>query len=367
MADMNHNKREYKKECTIEVNVGDRKLVTATMLINTILKFEFVSDIYACVPKGYDSYDVTLPSVEEAKLICEEELRIDGQSLAMRLLYQDSVVVSFMHLPPYIDDWEIEKFLIGKGATLKGEIKHRLIKNTDISDGTRYVRVQFSEKLKSLPYSVGFNTLDGYKYFRVLHNNQVKVCFKCNSENHEIKECPLTKCYKCGLHGHVAKNCSTAICDICGLKETICDCYDDYGQSSDSEQNYDSNYPPLPGARAVTSLSPEVEPAARESHENDNDNEETEIEQSPCVSQEITCEASENKLSRRNSDQWQLAKRARRSKLMPKISDQVLKDNDYKNKIRESRKDESKKKKELHVNEKRDIVMKGQGSVNKPS
>ena len=342
MADVNH-KRKYKKECTVEVNVGDRRFITATMLINTL--YEYVTSIYACVPKGSDCYDVTLPSVDEAKLLSEEEVIIDGQRLSFRLLFENTVVVSFMHLPPYIEDSKIEQYLTGKGAILKSEIKHRLIKDTDISDGTRYVRVQFDNNVKSLPYSVGFETMDGFKYFRVIHNNQMKVCFKCCSPDHELKSCPETKCYRCNGHGHVAKHCNMSVCDICGLNENVCDCHEDgYEISRENEDRYDMEFPSFPTARATeVSQDEEIDNTSETL-----DNETTSVEKNNDVKNKPKV--------RRNSNEWQsiISKRARRS-LSVKISDTVLKDNEYKNKLRESRKGELKKRKDSQVNEKREI------------
>ena len=347
MADAYQHKRKYRKECTVEVNVGNRRLVNASMLINTLL--EFVTDIYACVPKGTDCFDVTLPSEDEAKLLVEEDIAIDGERLSFRLLYEDSVVVSFMHLPPYIDDSEIENFLTRKGATLKGEIKHRLIKGTNISDGTRYVRVQFSDEVKSLPYSVGFQTLDGYKYFRIIHNNQIKVCFKCNSPNHEIRSCPETKCYKCHLHGHVAKNCNVSLCSICGLSKFECDCFEeDFTISQKRDDNYDTDFPPIHAARASDKSPADEGNTAREDASDEID--------MPDNTGDVDKET-KPKQNRRNSSEWQsiTSKRIRRS---VKLSDSVLKDNDIKNKLRENRKDEMKKKKEIQANEKRAINQK---------
>ena len=351
MADVNEYKRKYKKECTIEVNVGSRNVVTATMLIETLS--EYVTDIYACVPKGVNCYDVTLPSAEEAKILVDEHIVIGGQKLTFRLLFENSIVVSFMHLPTYIEDHEIETYLTSKGAVLKSDIKHRLIKGTNISDGTRYVRVEFTDTLKSLPYSVGFNTCDGYKYFRVLHNNQVKVCFKCNSPDHELRSCPLTKCFLCNGHGHYAKHCTVSKCDICGLSENICDCHDeDYTISHRNQDDYDADFPPMRGAREERG-EPHTEEMNMTQTSTDNENGEIDTDERLDSNTEIKYKPK----GRRNSEEWQLStsKRARRTKLCTKVSDSVLKDNEYKNKMRVTRKDELKKRKDIQVNEKREL------------
>ena len=353
-------KRKYKKECTIEVYVGDRKAVTGTALIKAFR--DIVSDIYACVPKGSDCYDVTLPDVNEARLIVEEDnLMISGRRITSRLLYTDTVVVSFMHLPPYIEDNVIETFLLGKGITLEGEIKHRLIQGTDVSDGTRYVRVRFPDHLKSLPYSVGFHTLDGYKYYRVIHNNQVKVCFKCNSAEHEMKECPQTKCFKCQSFGHIAKDCQVSLCDICELPETVCDCHIDYDDDqydpSDSEQTqtrerYEEEFPEIQHSQLIKS---DIKDASANSKSNSHE--------SPVRITQTDVVFTESQETINPQEKPKAGKKARRQRKTPKLSDSVLKENELKNKLRENRKDELKKKKEEHMGRKREITV-NEGTTN---
>ncbi|XP_067650438.1 DNA ligase 1-like [Haliotis asinina] len=58
-----------------------------------------------------------------------------------------------------------------------------------------------------------------------------------------------------------------------------------------------------------------------------------------------------------SSAKWTIAsrKRARRHKLQPKLSETVLQNNDLKNKVRESKKDQQKKKKAEKVNDRREL------------
>ncbi len=50
---------------------------------------------------------------------------------------------------------------------------------TDITDGTRILKVKFLDTVKSLPYSTKFETVGGAEHFRVIHDRQVKVCRLC--------------------------------------------------------------------------------------------------------------------------------------------------------------------------------------------
>ena len=355
-------KREYKKECTVEVNVGDRRVVTGTLLIHALLRV--VSDIYAVVPKGNDCYDVTVPSVEEARVLVEtDNIVIENQRVRARLLVSDTIVISFMHLPPYIDDMEIERYLTSKGITLEGEIKHKMIKGTDVSDGTRYVRVKFPENFTSLPYSVGFNTCDGHKYYRVIHNNQQRVCFKCNGSDHEFKNCPRTKCYKCQEFGHLARDCDNVICKACDMTKQNCDCdifessEEDYQKAWKDNIQFEKEFPSLPLARNSHDSVKGQSDINNECDENETeeviDNEEPEDSKSKQSASHEQTETRSLHLS--STHGWSVTKNKRARRRQAKLSESVLKENKLKNKLRENRLNTIKKRKEEQVNEKRDI------------
>ena len=92
-------------------------------------------------------------------------------------------------------DNEIEERLKSTKIQLVTPIYIRLYKGTNFADGTRYVRVNFPPEIKSLPYSMKFKTVEGVVYSRVLHDNQIKVCYKCMSANHVIRDCPNIVCH----------------------------------------------------------------------------------------------------------------------------------------------------------------------------
>ena len=79
----------------------------------------------------------------------------------MRTIYSDSIVVSFMHLPAYVSDDEIISKLKGLNIEILSDVKRRMHEKTKIADGTRYIKVKFPPNLKSLPYSMKFNTVEG--------------------------------------------------------------------------------------------------------------------------------------------------------------------------------------------------------------
>lgn len=91
-------------------------------------------------------------------------------------------------------------------------------------DGTRFLKVKFTEQVTSLPYSTRFNTSEGMEYFRVIHDKQVRVCRVCIQSGHVLRECPDFLCRKCGKQGHYARECSVSICRDCRIEKANCKC-----------------------------------------------------------------------------------------------------------------------------------------------
>jgi hypothetical protein len=137
---------------------------------------------------------------------------------------QDELVVSFLHLPAYVGDEQIENKLKQLGVEIIGQIKRRVYPNTDIVDGTRHVKVRFPPTIKSLPYSMKFHDGESYAYYRVIHNKQVKVCNNCMSDQHVFRECPENRCFKCSDFGHLSRNCVALKCQDCGKFGARCLC-----------------------------------------------------------------------------------------------------------------------------------------------
>ena len=97
---------------------------------------------------------------------------------------------------------------------------------TRVVEGTRFVKVKFTDTVKSLPYSTRFDTEMGAQYFRVIHDRQVKVCRMCIQPGHIVRECPEFRCRNCGGQGHYARECDQwePKCKKCGKKESNCVC-----------------------------------------------------------------------------------------------------------------------------------------------
>lgn len=112
---------------------------------------------------------------EKGKTKLLNGVKIKNSRIIARALNNDEMVVSFLNLPTYIEDYEILKKLRDWGVTAVSPIKRRKWPQTDIADGTRFLKVKFTDTVKSLPYSTKFETEGGSDHFRVIHDRQMSV------------------------------------------------------------------------------------------------------------------------------------------------------------------------------------------------
>lgn len=133
--------------------------------------------------------------------------RIKSSRIVASELVQDTRVVSFLNLRLYITDNQIRDKLYQWGVELASDIRRRKWAGTQIYDGTRFLKVKFPDDILSRPYSTKFETLEGLEYFRVLHDQQVRVCRLCLQPGHILRDCPEFSCYRCLKQGHYARKC----------------------------------------------------------------------------------------------------------------------------------------------------------------
>jgi hypothetical protein len=55
----------------------------------------------------------------------------------------------------------------------------KAIPGTQVADGTRFVKCVFPSGFVALPWTIGYKQGTTTKYYRVVHNNQTKVCSLC--------------------------------------------------------------------------------------------------------------------------------------------------------------------------------------------
>ncbi|CAC5394512.1 unnamed protein product [Mytilus coruscus] len=85
----------------------------------------------------------------------------------------------------------------------------------------------------ALPWTIPFKIGSDTKYFRLVHNNQMKVCSECLSPEHMRKQCPYFVCHGCGEYGHSKRQCKAIKCEYCHNLPLLCVC----GSSSDTKRD----------------------------------------------------------------------------------------------------------------------------------
>lgn len=213
----------YLKEATVVIDLRDNKEVKAEDIILAVSQKIDLGKLLAVRPKHGNEYELTFEGVDSVDVFLDG-VEIKGELFDVRRLEVKEHMVSFLHLPAYVDDEQIEDKLKFWGVTPMMKIKRRLYPGTNITDGTRYVKVKFPKEVTSLPYSAKFETADGTQYFRVIHDGQEKLCRMCMQPGHIFRDCPDFKCFECCEQGHFAKDCKADKCPDCRKVFMRCDC-----------------------------------------------------------------------------------------------------------------------------------------------
>ncbi len=228
-------KHEYRKDCTVRIFVGECRKFKGRDIVEAVEEISGYLSVLACVPR-FDKFEVTLsePRLGDDLL---DGVYIKGEHFEVESCVKREMVVSFMNLPAYFPDELILTRVQTFGCTPLSEVYRHYVDDR-WTDGTRYLKVRFPPHVRSIPYSVKFNTPDGIVHCTTVHNDQVKVCNHCLSPGHVRRDCKLVDCYRCGQKGHLASDCRADKCPDCGRFPAKCTCIDyDEEQSVYSDNN----------------------------------------------------------------------------------------------------------------------------------
>ncbi|XP_026103331.1 uncharacterized protein LOC113074680 [Carassius auratus] len=226
--------RDYKKEATLTMTVNDPEKISVMMIIKAVEEKTGFGKLYGLRKKSNFDYELTMENEMDCdKLV--DGLLIDGQFCEIKKLCKTERMVSFLLLPNYIKDDEIIQKLVDWGVNPILPLRRRYYPGTTVADGTRFLRVRFPQDIVTLPYNVRFDTEEGPKYFRVIHDGQLKTCRICASTEHEKKDCPQYTCRECLEQGHFARDCQAPRCKSCEKTWMRCTCESEEEDNAEME------------------------------------------------------------------------------------------------------------------------------------
>lgn len=236
-------RKPYFKENTMILVTEQLTGETAVDILKAVLKIVGRGNLLALRPRQAREYELTMADKKSTEALMDG-VEIDGVHCEVKPLGNNDIVVSFLHLLAYLPDEDIRDKLQGWGVVPLQQIRRRYYLGTDITDGTRYVKARFPSGGLSLPYSTSFMTAEGPRYFRVIHDRQVKTCRLCKDPEHLVRDCPELKCRECCEQGHYARDCKAAKCPQCTRALISCVCPDeDVGEDPVEDVGPDAESP----------------------------------------------------------------------------------------------------------------------------
>lgn len=163
--------------------------------------------VLGCRAKNDKRWELTMSNIKGKERLLDG-FKIKSSRIVATELIRDTKVVSFLNLPLYITGDHIKDKLCQWGVEPASNIRRRKWAGMEVYNGTRFLKVKFPENVSSLPYSTKFETLEGLEFFRVLHDQQVRVCRLCLQSGHILRDCPEFSCFRCKKQGHYARECT---------------------------------------------------------------------------------------------------------------------------------------------------------------
>ena len=145
--------------------------------------------------------------------------------------------ITIKDAPCELSNQVICAFMQKFGDVVQGSLRRGMIKGTNIETGTRYM--QLTNCVPLIPIMSKFGRFDvrifadsnrtecqycsqtdhpSYRCVRKPSMAKARACFRCNSKDHTIKDCPHSDnvCYNCGKEGHIRRNCEAKDHDLYG-------------------------------------------------------------------------------------------------------------------------------------------------------
>lgn len=213
--------RVYKREHSLYINVEDNKAVKPGDVIEAITDLCGAKSLFACIPKSGNLYEVTVCDKVVTDFLLDG-LCCNGKTYECKPVVNDKLLVSFLQVPTYIEDREIEEKLEELEVEVTTPINRKCYPGTEIEDGTRMCTVKLPKKMCSLPYLVKLSDGHTTANYRAVHDNQLKMCNNCYSLSHLYRDCPEVTCFRCNLKGHFKWNCQAKRCENC--YKFVCGC-----------------------------------------------------------------------------------------------------------------------------------------------
>jgi len=241
-------RRSYKKELSLYVDVGDNQAIKASSVIQAVEKLCGVGQLFACVPKSGNMYVLTLKDKDVADLV-SDGINFGNKSYKCEPVKKETMFVSIMNVDPFVPDEEIQNKLKEFGVEILGNVRRICYENTDVENGNRVCKIKIPQGFVSLPYLIKLSDGETSAMYRVIHDNQRKLCHRCHKEDHLFRDCPEFVCYKCSKQEHFKHQCRAIWCDICfkwdcgiehqDVSETEVETVVRMEQSSDREEDID--------------------------------------------------------------------------------------------------------------------------------